>query len=962
MDLSAKFSGKNTTVSPLNLIQNTTHKYLSNTILCLTMIANPSLEWQRLRDVYYSLRTCFSSLSWSIESLYANFRIAISPSGTLLALTSKYTATPSVIEIYSLSGNKVWTFVYNSQKDDYIYDYHFRDEDLCVVFTSHKFRYYKGFNGDFNEYSYTKDLLILKETGAQLSLLSEGDPENEENLNFEDSLKLVSSRVVDKYLVLQTPDKLIITDLDAFKNYVVPIADLDQRQIHAIDAQALARKKLNLLVSYRNTVLQIEINLITRTFCLHDAELADGPFSQIAVSANGQFISLFSSTLKTVFVTSKDFSRMLLEYDTSEESSEPYQVAWCGNDAIVLSLRDEVKLIGPGQESISFFYDLDTDENDFDVDNFLRTSSQHVPYEIPILKSQSDGITVITSNKVEFINRVSNERIDLYQIGSSKPSSILLDFVDKLSANASKAEANISYLRTENLLISAINDCLEALLDEFDQVLQKKILRAVSFGKAYCEKFYDAEKYLLYLNYTKVMNQLRFADVGIFVTYDQMMEIGWENLIHMLLRRSSFLLAILIIELLELSNLKDLVYTQWCCQKIRHEPNVSDMELFKVIAKKLVSAVPGSNKNYVPVEDISDVAFEEGRTNLCNLLINLESSLDKRIKQLLKHEETEIALIKSFQAGNYEMCKLILFALEDNMTTTQFFKILDQNQFNGGLVDVGIDEIKKLNIDCGNENLAINGDLIGNFWVENIGKHNSNLLSTYWKQEDKKYELSLYKTMNYLETNPSKDDAYYEAYKTRLSKLISRCPNKTFGKIYQKERDILELQKKLGETYQMSFYEEKSLYGILTKLINMNQVKRASKVSKDLGVSIEEFWYLVVEVFSASGEWDKLYKFIIGNTTDIAHIKSPIGFKEILRAYFDKGGPKEHISVFIKNSTHLKPTEKIELFIQNKEFETAAQEAFRIKDIEHLRLLYEVSENDLSLHSMVKTYITKLGY
>ncbi|KAG7193090.1 uncharacterized protein KQ657_001207 [Scheffersomyces spartinae] len=944
------------------------------------MIANPSLEWQRLRDVYYNLRTCFSSLNWPIESLYANYRIAVSPSASLLALTSKYTATPSVIEIYSLSGNKIWNFVYNSQKDDYIYDYHFRGEDLCVVFTSQKFRYYKGFKGDFNENSYTKDLIILKEIGAQLTslLLSEqnlpdSNGEGTLNLDFEESLRLVSSRVVDKYLVLQTPDKLIITDLDTFKNFVVPISDLDQNKIHAIDIQSLVRRKLNLLVSYDKTVLQIEINLLTRTFSLHDMELADGPFTQIAVSANSQFVSLFSSTMKTIFVTSKDFSSMLLGYDISEESSEPYQISWCGNDAIVLSLRDEVKLIGPGQESISFFYDLINDDeednnmNGFDVDNFLRTSSQqHVPYEIPILKSHSDGITVITSNKVEFINRVSNERIELYQIGSSKPSSILLDFVDKLATNASKAEANISYLKSENLLITAINDCLEALLDEFDQALQKIILRAVSFGKAYCEKYNDSEKYLLYLNYTKVMNQLRFADVGLFVTYDQMMEIGWENLIQMLLRRSLFLLAIQIIDLLELPNLKDLVYTQWCCQKIKKEPNISDMNLFKIIAKKLVSAVPNSKRNYVSVETISDIAFEEGRTNLCNLLINLESNLDRRIKQLLKHNEIEMALIKSFQAGNYEMCKLILIALEDNMTTTQFFKILDQNQSNGGgLVDMAMDEVKKLSIECGNENLIINGDLIGNFWVENIAKHNSNLLSTYWKQQDKKYELSLHRTINYLETVSERDETYYEAYKLRLSKLISRSPNKTFTKIYQKERDILELQKKLGETYQMSFYDEKSLYDIVGKLVSMNQVKRASKVSKDLGVSIEDFWYLVVEIFSSKGEWDKLYKFIVGNsnnTSDIVNIKSPIGFKDILKTYFDKSGPKEHISVFIKNSTNLKPIERVELFIQNKEFETAAQEAFKIKDIEHLRLLYEVSESDQTLHSMVKTYITKLGY
>ena len=110
------------------------------------------------------------------------------------------------------------------------------------------------------------------------------------------------------------------------------------------------------------------------------------------------------------------------------------------------------------------------------------------------------------------------------------------------------------------------------------------MLKAVSFGKAYYDDYYNADEYLKTLNYLKVLNQLGSPELGIFLTYNELLSIGWEELIQMLLRRDLHFLALKVIDLLDLQNLKELVYIHWCCYKIRKEMNMSDMELFEIIS------------------------------------------------------------------------------------------------------------------------------------------------------------------------------------------------------------------------------------------------------------------------------------------------------------------------------------------------------------------------------------------
>lgn len=82
-----------------------------------------------------------------------------------------------------------------------------------------------------------------------------------------------------------------------------------------------------------------------------DQRISRGPFTQLAASPNGKSLALMMFT-GVLWVVSTDFQRNLAEYDTAQAASlgvegHPTQVAWCGNDAVVVAWNRLVLLVGP---------------------------------------------------------------------------------------------------------------------------------------------------------------------------------------------------------------------------------------------------------------------------------------------------------------------------------------------------------------------------------------------------------------------------------------------------------------------------------------------------------------------------------------------------------------------------------------------------------------------------------------
>ncbi|QWU86779.1 hypothetical protein CA3LBN_000997 [Candidozyma haemuli] len=862
------------------------------------MLTNPSLSWQKLHDVYYSIRTCYDSLNWSIENLYSNYRVALSTYTTLIALASRQAQYPNVIDVYSISGNKLWSVIFNSTPQEHIVDFTFYNEDLLVVLSSGKYRLYTDFQGTFNEYSYKEGLLSL--SGQEDESSKKYVITNLENDETEEAFDVIEAQVWGTLLVLRHKNRITLSNLETYQNFDLSLNHFDLTLVNCIAFLSASESIVEFLLSYSNTIYIVKLDLKLQTASFDDQKLTDGPFSRISVSHNGSLISIFNEKSSKIFVVRKSFDKVLLEYDTSNESSTPYMIEWAGNDAIILSLRDEIKLIGPDQISISFFYDI-VDQEDFDLDQLLRESPESdLSFTIPIIKSEPDGLRIITSNKVEFLTR-------------------------------------------------------------------KTILKAVSFGKIYDNDYFNAEEYLRVVNIIKVLDQIRSSEFGLFLTYEVVTIVGWETVIRMLLRRQEHLLALKIIGLVQLPDLTNLVYSHWCCSKIRKELNLSDYELFKIVAKKLISLekfTPGDMKrNHISVLDISNVAYQEGRVDLCKLLINLEPSMLAKMKEYLMIEETELALVKTFQAGDLDLCRLLLLHLQNTLPKLQLFKLLSQNEQSGLFKDTSArqllkdEEIKVILQD----NLFISGDLIGNFWVQNIAKYNASLVDSYYKNESKSSERNLVKVKKFLKENDVSDNSNYEeVFQVHKQKLHGLLNNSKYTKLIQRELAILELKKKLSEMYQTTFFGVKSLTDILVKLIKMHQIKTAAKIVKDQKLPQEKLWHLVLEVYSKIGEFERLHKFITTNSSG-SKLKSPIGMTVIAQTCINYGAPKAYISVYIGAINDSTYQRVVDLFLQIGEFKLAAEEAFNNKDAEMLRsILKRARGSNEDTISVIKSYISRI--
>lgn len=284
----------------------------------------------------------------------------------------------------------------------------------------------------------------------------------------------------------------------------------------------------------------------------------------------------------------------------------------------------------------------------------------------------------------------------------------------------------MALLKADETLLTAMNDCLEVALDEFAPEWQRRALQAVSFGKIYYDDYFDADKYLQVLTAIRVLNQIRSPELGLFLTYRQIEDMGgWDQVIKLLLRRSQHDLSLEFIDKLKLENVRPLVHIHWCCYKIRKELDMLDLELFEIISERLTSLTK-NRVNYISMDQISDIAYEEGRNMLCKLLIELEPSATKKVNKLLEIDEELLALIKSFESGNYNLSILILLYLQDKLSISQFFKILNQNENVWKEETITKETLNKLDINLSRtENMAVTGDVIGHTWQESIGKQST---------------------------------------------------------------------------------------------------------------------------------------------------------------------------------------------------------------------------------------------
>ena len=192
------------------------------------------------------------------------------------------------------------------------------------------------------------------------------------------------------------------------------------------------------------------------------------PIISMSFAPNGRFLACFTeNSILTVISTS--FETKVLDFDTSEGSaSPPGQMKWCGEDSVILHWKTlGVLMVGPYGNWLRYPYD-------FTEDLFL----------IP----EIDCCRIITDSSTDIIQRVPPDTAQFLRIGSIEPSAMLLDASDAFENGSPASDEAARAVSRTGLLVDAVETCASAAMREFDVHVQKRLLRAASYGMHFVYK------------------------------------------------------------------------------------------------------------------------------------------------------------------------------------------------------------------------------------------------------------------------------------------------------------------------------------------------------------------------------------------------------------------------------------------------------------------------------------------
>ncbi|RXK39934.1 vacuolar protein sorting-associated protein [Tremella mesenterica] len=596
-----------------------------------------------------------------------------------------------------------------------------------------------------------------------------------------------------------------------------------------------------------------------------DQRLSRGPFTHIVPSPNGRFYALTTST-NTLWVVSSDFSRSLSEVDISDFAAGagvPDQAEWCGDNAVVLRWGGRVVVVGPNGDSLKY-------------DN---TSA--------FILGESDGLRMITSTTCEFIQKVPDASLAVFSPGSSHPAAILFDALDHFDKKSPKADESIRSIRPE--LSTAVDTCIEAAGREWDVHWQRRLLRAAQFGRAFMD-FYNPSDFINMGQTLKVLNAVRYFEIGIPITYEQYTSISPSALITHLLSRNLHLLALRISQHLSIRPAP--VLRHWAEAKISRArpdpigPGSDDEELCSAIVAKFKR----EGERSVSYADVARVAWEAGRIRLATMLLDHEPRAAEQVPLLLQMKEDKIALNKAVDSGDTDLVYHVLLHLRASLSPGDFFHMLDDSISPNLTPAVNLLQV-----------YAREGD--------------RQLLRDFYYQDDRRTESAC---LALEEAGASADG------EERIDKL--RVAAKAFGE--EKERafeakmaDDAHRLLALQTAYERELDHKFSFAGLsvndfISALLLAGFGKRAERVRADWKVGDKRWWWLKLKSYAKNKDWDGLEAFAKSK-------KSPIGYEPFVTHLLSLSPPQPTQAASFVNRCD--PKSRADLYVQCGDWTRAAE-------------------------------------
>ncbi|CAI5531420.1 unnamed protein product [Closterium sp. Naga37s-1] len=443
----------------------------------------------------------------------------------------------------------------------------------------------------------------------------------------------------------------------------------------------------------------------------------------MAVSASGKLLACFTADGQLHVLLTSDLSRRISHYDT-QIVLPPDAMAWCGEDAVLLSWQHPpaLMLVGPG-DAIKYSLGGEEDEEEeeevegegqeeegvgeaggelsrgraFGLAALRRCAAlRSVPAPASaldtttdttdsclILIPECDGVRLLSSLHSDFISRVPEPTVAAFALASTAPPALLLEAFSLFERRSGKADEHVRAMGVA-VMGEAVHGCMHAAAHETDVDGQKRLLSAAAFGRAFCRKF-PRDRMMSLCKDLRVLNAVRRAEedgltngvrametAGMPLTYSQYKELSPARLIARLCSTHHHLLALRVAAFLGLRT--ESVLEHWAISKILSASQMPDEVLYDTIIKQIDTDKRGSLA--VSFAAVATVAFHTGRHELATRLLEREVHTGRQVRLLLEMGAFEAALWKAEAGPDADFVFQVLFQLLDKAPEEQVFELL----------------------------------------------------------------------------------------------------------------------------------------------------------------------------------------------------------------------------------------------------------------------------------------------
>lgn len=491
----------------------------------------------------------------------------------------------------------------------------------------------------------------------------------------------------------------------------------------------------------------------------------------------------------------------------------------------------------------------------------------------------------------------------------------MLDAADQYDKRSPKADENLQFIKPH--LVEAVDDCIEAAGLEYNVHWQKQLLKAASFGKTVLD-LYDSDDFVEMSEVLRILNAVRFYEVGLPLSYEQYRRLNPERLIQRLVSRQEYLLALRVSEYLRLPT--DRIYVHWAAQKVRISTEDDDTTCMRIVEK--LKGRPG-----ISFEQIAKAAHDEGRLRLATALLNHEPRASKQVPLLLTMEEDTLALDKAIESGDTDLTLYVLLQLKKKLPLASFFRTINSRPVASALVESTASERDR----------QLLKDL---YYQDDRRLDGANLLFLdALAQQDTTSKIDKLKTAARLVADAR--DATLQARSIdelqrllRFQESLDNDPSFSRHSAQAQSPPPIDTAPTTPADNRSITFTGLSLNATLYHLIRLNATKRALKLSSDFKVPDKTLWHTRLRGLVAARAFRDIEAIANNNK------RSPIGWEPFYNACLE-AGQLRLAGVFVGKCTGVGSRERAEMWEKCGMVAKAAEEAGKARDVEWLRGLRE---------------------